>query len=144
MYSGQASSSTKKVTSSTKEVKRVTIQEPSRKQQQQQQQQEQQQQQQDQQEQEQEQQEQEQQQQQQQQQQQDHHEHPPPPALPKKTKIMFSPSRHVFNADAQEKADKEEFIPVKEKARMIARQQQDYIEREEVTRAKGKVQLSKY
>ena len=70
-----------------------------------------------------------------------------PPALPPKTKIMFSPSRHVFSPTAESEdssmttatsisaastvKEAQEFIPVKEKAKMIALQQQEIIRREE-------------
>ena len=47
------------------------------------------------------------------------------------------PSRQVFEEERKEKEG--EYIPVKEKARMIARQQQQIIEREESQRLEGKV-----
>ena len=67
----------------------------------------------------------------------------PPPALPPKTKIMFSPSRHVFSPTTESEENSsmmsmatstsavstvkeaKDFIPVKEKAKMIALQQQE-------------------
>lgn len=63
----------------------------------------------------------------------------PPPALPPKTKIMFSPSRHVFSPPTTLESEdvstiakeSQEFIPVKEKAKMIALQQEEIIRREE-------------
>ena len=75
----------------------------------------------------------------------------PPPALPPKTKIMFSPSRHVFSptTESEESSmntmssvastvkESKEFIPVKEKAKMIALQQQEIIRREESKTQEG-------
>ncbi len=53
----------------------------------------------------------------------------PPPALPPKTKIMFSPSRNVFSPTQDDEQNKE-YIPVKEKAKMITEQQQMLMHRE--------------
>ena len=63
-----------------------------------------------------------------------------PPALPPKTKIMFSPSRHLFSpSESVDDSDTTsvntvEFVPdqvrsVKEKARMIAQQQEEIVRR---------------
>merc|ERR1719323_2973945 len=65
----------------------------------------------------------------------------PPPALPPKTKIMHSPSRHVFsptesiesNGAGTASVKTVEFIPVKEKIKMIAAQQEE-LNRKEVER----------
>ena len=64
----------------------------------------------------------------------------PPPALPPKTKIKHSPSRNIFSpTDSLENAGKEgtasiksvEFIPVKEKVKLIAAQQEELLRKEE-------------
>merc|ERR1712038_795639 len=66
-----------------------------------------------------------------------------PPALPPKTKIMNSPSRHLFSpsSEATEASDDTattvEYIPVKEKVKMIAQQQEEIVRREEIKRTKG-------
>merc|ERR1719323_3024835 len=65
----------------------------------------------------------------------------PPPALPPKTKNMHSPSRHVFsptesiesNGAGTASVKTVEFIPVKEKIKMIAAQQEE-LNRKEVER----------
>ena len=63
-----------------------------------------------------------------------------PPALPPKTKIMFSPSRHLFSpSESVDDSDTTsvntvEFVPdqvrsVKEKVKMIAQQQEEIVRR---------------
>eukprot|EP00094_Tigriopus_californicus_P012097 TCALIF_11690-PA protein Name:"Similar to Palld Palladin (Mus musculus)" AED:0.35 eAED:0.35 QI:5/0/0/0.28/1/0.85/7/0/1595 len=68
-----------------------------------------------------------------------------PPSLPPKTKIMFSPSRQVFSPTNESEVSSVttstntvEFIPVKEKAKMIAMQQEQIVRKEEVRRQEGK------
>lgn len=68
-----------------------------------------------------------------------------PPSLPPKTKIMFSPSRQVFSPTNESETSSVttstntvEFIPVKEKAKMIAMQQEQIVRKEEVRRQEGK------
>eukprot|EP00090_Calanus_glacialis_P010651 TRINITY_DN19094_c0_g1_i3.p1 TRINITY_DN19094_c0_g1~~TRINITY_DN19094_c0_g1_i3.p1 ORF type:complete len:1028 (-),score=301.07 TRINITY_DN19094_c0_g1_i3:126-3209(-) len=69
----------------------------------------------------------------------------PPPALPPKTKIMHSPSRHVFsptesldsNGTGTASVKTVEFIPVKEKVKLIAAQQEELNRREEASAAQG-------
>jgi len=69
----------------------------------------------------------------------------PPPALPPKTKIMHSPSRHLFsptesldsNNTVTASVKTVEFIPVKEKVKLIAAQQEELNKREEATAAQG-------
>merc|ERR1719507_2372824 len=71
-----------------------------------------------------------------------------PPALPPKTKIMFSPSRHLFSpSESVDDSDTTsvntvEFVPdqvrsVKEKAKMIAQQQEEIVRREELRKRTG-------
>ena len=63
----------------------------------------------------------------------------PPPALPPKTKIKHSPSRNIFSpTDSLENAGtgtasikSVEFIPVKEKVKLIAAQQEELLRKEE-------------
>merc|ERR1719342_546031 len=65
----------------------------------------------------------------------------PPPALPPKTKIMHSPSRNIFsptesidtesNGTGTASVKTVEFIPVKEKIKMIAAQQEEIMKKEE-------------
>merc|ERR1712106_1154894 len=65
----------------------------------------------------------------------------PPPALPPKTKIMHSPSRHVFsptesldsNGTGTASVKTVEFIPVREKVKLIAAQQEELNRKEEAT-----------
>ena len=65
----------------------------------------------------------------------------PPPALPPKTKIKHSPSRNIFSpTDSLENAGtgtasikSVEFIPVKEKVKLIAAQQEELLRKEERT-----------
>ena len=58
-----------------------------------------------------------------------------PPALPPKTKIMFSPSRHLFSpSESVDDSDTTsvntvEYVPVKEKVKMIAQQQEEIVRR---------------
>merc|ERR1711892_1050738 len=69
----------------------------------------------------------------------------PPPALPPKTKIMHSPSRHVFsptesldsNGTGTASVKTVEFIPVKEKVKLIAAQQEELTRREEASTTQG-------
>lgn len=68
----------------------------------------------------------------------------PPPALPPKTKIMFSPSRHLFSPTDDSIDDSDaasvntvEYVPVKEKVKMIAQQQEEIVRREELRRRAG-------
>merc|ERR1711892_679340 len=69
----------------------------------------------------------------------------PPPALPPKTKIMHSPSRHVFsptesldsNGTGTASVKTVEFIPVKEKVKLIAAQQEELTRREEASNIQG-------
>merc|ERR1712106_383793 len=69
----------------------------------------------------------------------------PPPALPPKTKIMHSPSRHVFSptesldstGTGTASVKTVEFIPVKEKVKLIAAQQEELTRREEASTAHG-------
>merc|ERR1711892_1149529 len=69
----------------------------------------------------------------------------PPPALPPKTKIMHSPSRHVFsptesldsNGTGTASVKTVEFIPVKEKVKLIAAQQEELTRREEASNTQG-------
>merc|ERR1719510_697022 len=65
----------------------------------------------------------------------------PPPALPPKTKIMFSPSRHLFSPSESvddtsdtTSVNTVEYVPVKEKVKMIAQQQEEIVRREEIRR----------
>merc|ERR1711956_38958 len=71
-----------------------------------------------------------------------------PPALPPKTKIMFSPSRHLFSpSESVDDSDTTsvntvEFVPdqvrsVKEKVKMIAQQQEEIVRREELRKKTG-------
>jgi hypothetical protein len=61
----------------------------------------------------------------------------PPPALPPKTKIKHSPSRNIFSpTDSLENAGTAsiksvEFMPVKEKVKLIAAQQEELLRKEE-------------
>merc|ERR1719384_38490 len=63
----------------------------------------------------------------------------PPPALPPKTKIMHSPSRNIFSptesieSTGTASVKTVEFIPVKEKIKMIAAQQEELMRREEAS-----------
>ena len=58
-----------------------------------------------------------------------------PPALPPKTKIMFSPSRHLFSpSESVDDSDTTsvntvEYVPVSEKIKMIAKQQEEIVRR---------------
>eukprot|EP00095_Tigriopus_kingsejongensis_P006996 maker-scaffold430_size173499-snap-gene-0.35 protein:Tk06996 transcript:maker-scaffold430_size173499-snap-gene-0.35-mRNA-1 annotation:"serine arginine repetitive matrix protein 2 isoform x4" len=68
-----------------------------------------------------------------------------PPSLPPKTKIMFSPSRQVFSPTSESEissvgtsVNNAEFIPVREKARMIVLQQEEIVRKEESRRQEGK------
>jgi len=69
----------------------------------------------------------------------------PPPALPPKTKIMHSPSRNIFSptesVDSNETGTASvktvEFIPVREKVKLIAAQQEELNRREEASSAQG-------
>jgi len=69
----------------------------------------------------------------------------PPPALPPKTKIMHSPSRHVFsptesldsNGTGTASVKTVEFIPVKEKVKLITAQQEELTRREEASTTQG-------
>merc|ERR1712106_268224 len=69
----------------------------------------------------------------------------PPPALPPKTKIMHSPSRHVFSptesldstGTGTASVKTVEFIPVKEKVKLIAAQQEELTRREEASTTQG-------
>ena len=65
-----------------------------------------------------------------------HHEELPPPALPPKTKIMnrASPVDAELAAVDSGSAD---YIPVKEKIRMIAAQQEEIVKREEMLKKRG-------
>ena len=64
------------------------------------------------------------------------------PALPPKTKIMFSPSRHLFSpSESVDDSDTTsvntvEYVPVKEKVKMIAQQQEEIVRREEQRKLK--------
>merc|ERR1719458_563356 len=75
-----------------------------------------------------------------------------PPALPPKTKIMNSPSRHLFSpssditdsaidagtySSSNDTATTVEYIPVREKVKMIAQQQEEIVRREEMKRSKS-------
>ena len=72
-----------------------------------------------------------------------HFEESNPPALPPKTKIMFSPSRHLFSpSESVDDSDTTsvntvEYVPVKEKAKMIAQQQEEILKREEMRKKTG-------
>ena len=65
------------------------------------------------------------------------------PALPPKTKIMFSPSRHLFSpSESVDDSDTTsvntvEYVPVKEKVKLIAQQQEEIVRREEQRKMKG-------
>ena len=66
-----------------------------------------------------------------------------PPALPPKTKIMFSPSRHLFSpSESVDDSDTTsvntvEYVPVKEKVKLIAQQQEEIVRREEMRKKTG-------
>jgi hypothetical protein len=69
----------------------------------------------------------------------------PPPALPPKTKIMNSPSRNIFsptesiesNGTGTASIKTVEFIPVREKVKLIAAQQEELMRREEASTKPG-------
>merc|ERR1719384_557389 len=67
----------------------------------------------------------------------------PPPALPPKTKIMHSPSRNIFSptesieSSGTASVKTVEFIPVKEKIKMIAAQQEELMRKEEASKSQG-------
>ena len=69
--------------------------------------------------------------------------HQLPPQLPPKTKIMFSPSRHLFSpSESVDDSDTTsvntvEYVPVKEKVKMIAQQQEEIVRREEMRKKTG-------
>merc|ERR1719295_851233 len=73
-----------------------------------------------------------------------HQEFYEPPALPPKTKIMNSPSRHLFSPTDEVESgsmassshiSSEEFVSVKDKIKLIAAQQEEIVRKEERTKS---------